>query len=191
VLNSGHERAATTTRQRTETGLDLLAVGEVLRPYGLAGELRVRPLTDRPEQRFGVLERCALWEADEGRCEWRRVASRRFDGTDVLVRLEGIDSPEAAGRLRGWLIAVDRAEALPPPPGHFYPWQLVGAQVKTGEGRTIGTFRGVESGAAQALWVIGDGDREWLVPAVPEIVRDVNVAEQLIVIDPPEGLLDL
>ena len=55
----------------------------------------------------------------------------------------------------------------------------------------VGQFAGIESGAAQDLWVIRDGDREWLIPAVPEIVVDVSVAERRIVIDPPEGLLEL
>ena len=109
----------------------------------------------------------------------------------MLVRIEGIDSPEAARRLSGRLLAVDRAEALPSPDGSFYPWQLHGARVETRDGRPAGTFVRVEPGGAQDLWVIVHEGRERLIPAVAEIVVDVSVADGRIVIDPPEGLLDL
>jgi len=109
----------------------------------------------------------------------------------VLVKVAGIDSPEAARRLAGRLLAVDRTEALPPPVGRFYPWQMEGARVETRDGRVVGRFVGVEGGGAQDLWVVADGERERLIPAVAEIVVEVSVAEGRIVIDPPEGLLDL
>jgi 16S rRNA processing protein RimM len=171
-------------------GAPLVAVGEVLRPYGLHGELKVRPLTDRPQERFHRLRRCVIWEPDRDRREECRVASSRFDGTTAFVRMEGVDSPEAARRFQGRLLAVSREEALPPAEGQFYPWQLEGAVVETRDGRTVGRFVGVESGA-QDLWVIDDGSHRRLIPAVAEIVVDVSVADRRIVIDPPEGLLEL
>jgi 16S rRNA processing protein RimM len=169
----------------------LVAVGEVLKPYGLGGEVRVRPLTDRPAERFRALRDCILWEPDSDRREPCRVRIRRFDGETLLLKMDGVDSPETAKRLSGRLLAVEQREALPAPDGHFYPWQMEGAVVETRDGRAVGRFAGIESGAAQDLWVIRDGEREWLVPAVPEIVVDLSVAERRIVIDPPEGLLDL
>jgi 16S rRNA processing protein RimM len=172
-------------------GSDLVAIGEVLRTHGVAGELRIRPLTDRPEERFGALERCFVWEPstdDRWPCQ---VASCRLDRNTVLMRVAGVDTADSAAGLVGRLLAVEAREAFPPPPGHFYPWQLAGARVETRDGREVGRFLGVESGAAQDLWVIGAGARNWLVPAVPEIVLDVDVAAGRVVIDPPPGLLDL
>ncbi len=168
----------------------LVAVGEILRPYGLHGEVKVRPLTDRPDERFRRLRRCVLWEPDLDRREDCRIASCRFDGTTAFVRMEGVDSPEAVRRFQGRLLAVSRDEVLPLGEGQFYPWQLEGAVVETREGRAVGRFVGVESGA-QDLWVIDDGSRRRLIPAVAEIVVDVSVADRRIVIDPPEGLLEL
>ena len=169
----------------------LVAVGEVLRPHGLGGELRVRALTDRPAERFGQLKACVLWEPEHDRREACRIASCRFEGEPLLVKVEGIDSPEGARALTGRLLAVDRAQALPLPEGSFYPWQMEGARVLTSDGRDVGRFARIESGGAQELWVVTDAGREWLIPAVPEIVLEVSVAERRIVIDPPEGLLDL
>lgn len=169
----------------------LVAVGEVLRPHGTAGLVRVRVLTDRPEERFSRLRECILWEPEIDRREACHIAACRLEGETALVKMDGIDSPERARQLAGRLLAVDRAEALPPPEGRFYPWQMEGARVETRDGRVAGTFVGIERGSAQELWVIADGDRERLIPAVAEIVVEVNVAERRIVIDPPEGLLEL
>ena len=166
----------------------LIAVGEVLRPYGVRGEVRVRPLTDRPRERFHRLEACFLWEPARGRRETCRVVERTIDRDGVRVRLEGVDSPEAARALQGRLLAVERTEVLPPRRGEFYPWQLEGATVQTSDGRTLGRFVRVEDSPAQPLWVIERDGREWMLPAVPEFVKEVSVAERRIVANPPEGL---
>jgi 16S rRNA processing protein RimM len=169
----------------------LVAVGEVLRPHGLSGEVRVRVLTDRPEERFSGLRDCVLWEPEIDRREPCRITACRLEDETVLVKMDGVDSPERARQLSGRLLAIDRALALPPPEGHFYPWQLEGARVETRDGRVVGVFVRIEGGGGQDLWVIADGQRERLIPAVAEIVVEVNVAERRIVIDPPEGLLEL
>jgi 16S rRNA processing protein RimM len=170
------------------SGAPLIAVGEVLGPHGVRGDVRVRPLTDRPRERFDALESCFLWEPAENRKEPCRIVSRRFEATSVLLRLDGVDSPEAARALAGRLLAVERERALPPRPGEFYPWQLEGALVETPDGRPLGRFLRVMDSPAQPLWVIERDGHEWLLPAVPEFVVDVSVAERRIVASPPEGL---
>lgn len=175
----------------SEPGEPLVAIGEILRPHGVLGDLRVRPLTDRPRERFPGLRECYLWEPARDRRERCRIAAHRFEGESVLLRLEGVDSPEHALTLRGRLLAVARDQALPPGPGQFYPWQMEGAVVETRDGRRLGTFLRVQASPAQPLWVIADGNREWLLPAVPELVLEVDVAGRRIVVDPPEGLAEL
>jgi 16S rRNA processing protein RimM len=171
-------------------GKPLVTVGEVLRPYGLRGEVKVRPLTDRPRERFGGLARCVLWEPARDRREECQIASCRFEGEAVFLRMEGVDSPEAARRFQGRLLAVGRDEVLPAAEGQFYPWQLEGAVVETLAGRAVGHFVRVESGA-QDLWVVETEGRQRLIPAVAPIVVEVSVSDRRIVIDPPEGLLEL
>jgi 16S rRNA processing protein RimM len=166
----------------------LVAIGEVLRPYGVRGEVAVRPLTDWPRERFRRLETCFLWEPSRGRREPCRVVERTVTGDAVRVRIEGVDSPEAARALQGRLLAVEQAQALPPREGEFYPWQLAGATVETPDGRPLGRFVRVEDSPAQPLWVIERDGREWMLPAVREFVLEVSVAERRIVASPPEGL---
>ena len=170
------------------SGAPLIAVGEVLGPHGLRGDVRVRPLTDRPRERFRDLETCFLCDPALDHQEACRIVSSRFEASSVLVRLDGVDSPEAARALSGRLLAVERERALPPRPGEFYPWQLEGAVVETPDGRALGRFLRVMDSPAQPLWVIERDGREWLLPAVPEFVVEVSVAERRIVASPPEGL---
>lgn len=170
-------------------GERLVVIGEVGRPHGLRGEVRVNPMTDRPD-RFEGLSGCVLWDASRDERETRRISTARVQGDVVLVRFEGCDSPEAAAALTGRLLAVPESEAVMPPPGQFYPWQLEGARVVTEEGRDVGRIARIEFGA-QDLWVVRDGEREHLIPAVPEIVIEVDVPGGRVVIRPPDGLLDL
>ena len=168
----------------------LVAIGEIGRPHGVRGEVRVRPLTDRPE-RFEDLRDCVLWDEVRNRRQPCRITGTRVHAGALVVAVAGYDSPEAVGALTGWLLAVPESEALPPPDGHFYPWQLVGCRVLTEDGRDVGRVLRIEGSPAQDLWVVGDERREHLVPAVAEIVREVDLAGRRVVIRPPEGLLDL
>jgi 16S rRNA processing protein RimM len=168
----------------------LVAIGEIGRPHGLRGEVRVTPLTDRPE-RFETLRECVLWDEARDRRQPCRITAARVQGGALVVAVAGYDSPEAAGALTGWLLAVPEADALPPPAGHFYPWQLVGCRVLTEDGRDLGRVLRIEGSPAQDLWVVGDESREHLVPAVAEIVREVDLGGRRVVIRPPKGLLEL
>jgi 16S rRNA processing protein RimM len=167
-----------------------VAIGQIERVHGLRGEVRVTPLTDHPE-RFDRVRECVLWDATRDERETRRITTARRHGDALLVTFAGCQSPEDARGLVGRLIALPRAEALPPPAGSFYPWQLEGARVTTEDGRLIGRVTGIEHSGAQDLWVVAGEGREHLIPAVPDIVLDVDVAAGRVVIRPPDGLLDL
>lgn len=150
----------------------------------------MRPLTDRPE-RFERVTECVLWDAARDERETRRVATAHPQGQGVVMALEGCESMEAAEALVGRLVALPEAQALPLAPGQFYPWQLEGASVVTEDGEDVGRMAGIEQAAGHDLWVVRRGEREHLIPAVPAIVIDVDVAARRVVIRPPEGLLDL
>jgi len=172
------------------TGGDLVVIGEVTRVYGLRGEVRVIPQTDHPE-RFERLRECILWDPKRDERTVRRVRGARRQGDVVLLALADCDSPEAAAGLVGRLVALPRTEALPPPPGHVYPWQLIGCKVTTEDGRVVGELSGIEPSPGQDLWVVRGAEREHLIPAVAEIVVEVDVDARRVVIRPPEGLLEL
>jgi len=171
-------------------GQRLVVIGEIARPHGLRGEMRVTPLTDHPE-RFEDVTDCVLWDQARDTRERCRITGARRQGTTVLLSLAGCETVEAASALVGRLVALPEDEALPLPPGRFYPWQLEGCRVLTDDGREVGQVLRVEQSAAQDLWVVSDGTCERLIPAVAEIVLEVDLAGGRVVIRPPEGLLEL
>jgi 16S rRNA processing protein RimM len=171
-------------------GERLVVIGEIARPHGLRGEMRVTPLTDHPE-RFADVTDCVLWDRARDTREPCRITGTRRQGAAVLLSLAGCDTIEAASALVGRLLALPEAEAMPLPPGQFYPWQLEGCRVSTDDGREIGRVIRIEQSAAQDLWVVSDGVREHLIPAVAEIVLEVDVTAGRVVIRPPAGLLEL
>ena len=148
------------------------------------------PLSDDPE-RFHRLTECVLWDASRNERETRRIAAARRHGDAIVIRLEGCNDADAAAALTGRFLAVPKADALPPPEGRFYPWQLEGCRVLTEDGRDVGRVTGIEHGPTQDVWVVSDGSAERLIPAVPEIVVEVDLAARRVVIRPPEGLLEL
>ena len=168
----------------------LVAIGEIARAHGLRGEVRVTPLTDRPE-RFERVTECVLWDATRDERERRRITAARRHGDALIVAFAGCDSVDDTRSLVGRLIAIPRADALPLPAGSFYPWQLEGALVTTEDGQSVGRVTGIERTGAQDLWVVAGEGREHLIPAVPDIVLEVDVAAGRVVIRPPEGLLEL
>jgi 16S rRNA processing protein RimM len=168
----------------------LVVIGEIARPHGLHGEMRVTPWTDRPE-RFEAVTECVLWDHARDTRERRRIIASRRQGGAVLVSVAGCETVEAASALVGRLVALPVDEALPLEPGRFYPWQLEGCRVLTEDGRFVGRVTRIEQSAVQDLWVASDGERERLIPAVAEIVVEVDLAAGRVVIRPPDGLLDL
>lgn len=172
------------------SGERLVALAEVLRPHGRRGEVRVSPLTDDPDRLAGVTD-CVLWDPARDDRRPGRVTAARRRGDGVVVALAGVDDPQTARTLAGRLLAVPVAQARPPGPGRFYPWQLEGAVVTTEDGAEIGRVTGIERQPAHELWVVQGRERQHLIPAVPEIVRDVDLAAGRVVVRPPEGLLDL
>ena len=173
------------------SGDDLVVIGEVTRPHGVRGDVRVILQTDRPE-RFDGLRECLLWDPVTDARTRARIRSVRRQGDDaVLLSLAGYDTPEAARVLMGRLIALPRAQAVPAPPGHAYPWQLAGCRVELEDGRVVGELRGVEPSPAHDLWVVRGPAREHLIPAVPEIVLEVDLDAKRVVIRPPQGLLEI
>jgi 16S rRNA processing protein RimM len=168
----------------------LVAIGEIMRPHGLAGTLRVKALTDRPE-RFEGLADCVVWDP-QADIRARRVIERVSRQREtILLKLAEVDGVAAASALIGRLVAVPEGDALPLPKGQFYPWQLAGCRVETEDGKPVGRVTGIEYGPAQDLWIVAAGGRERLVPAVPEIVVAVDLGARRVVIRPPEGLLEL
>ncbi|WP_459547260.1 ribosome maturation factor RimM [Nocardia sp. X0981] len=170
-----------------------LVVGRIAKSHGVRGELVVEVRTDEPEERFAV--GATLRTRLPRSAEVRRftVESAREHSGRLLVQLAGVTDRTAADALRGALFLVDSEELGPSEdPDEFYDHELEGLRVELADGTAVGIVREVLHSAAGELLSVraADDGREILIPFVTAIVPTVSVADGLIVIDPPEGLLD-
>lgn len=167
-----------------------LAVGRIIRPHGVRGEVAVDVRTDDPGERFAPGRVLATDPAEIGPLT---VESARWHTGRLLVAFAGISGRDQAEALRGAWLTIDSA-SLPAPadPDEFHDSDLIGLHVLTTAGEAVGTVTDVQH-PGQDLLVIepvaGDGDL--LVPFVAAIAVEVDVRAGRLVIDPPPGLLDL
>lgn len=170
-----------------------LVVGRVAKSHGVRGELVVEIRTDEPEVRFapGSTLRGRLARSKEVR-DFTVESAREHSGR-LLVFLAGVGDRDSATALRGTLFFVN-SEDLPPSgdPDEYYDHELEGLTVQLTDATVVGTVREVLHSAAGELLSVkaAEDGREILIPFVNAIVPTVSLADRLIVIDPPEGLLD-
>lgn len=168
---------------------DLVLVGRVARAHGNRGHVIVNPDTDFPGERF-VAGRVLLVEM-AGRSEPRRITSVRFHSGRPIIAFEGVDTMNAAEALAGAELKLP-ATALPPlPGGTYYRHDLVGCEVRDTGGRVIGRVTDVEGPMERSRLVIAGARGQVMVPMVAEFCVSVDPVGRVIVVDPPEGLLDL
>ncbi|MER7081654.1 16S rRNA processing protein RimM [Saccharopolyspora kobensis] len=171
---------------------EILAVGRIVRPHGVRGELVVEVLTDSPELRFAPGSVLGTQRRGKDRGQNLTVAAARPHAGRLLLRAEGVDGREAAEDLRGVLLTVT-TDVLEPTedPDEFHDHQLVGLRAVEPSGAEIGEVREViHTPAGELLALRTADDREVLVPFVVEIVPEIDLAAGKLVVDPPEGLLD-
>ncbi len=170
-----------------------LVVGRVAKAHGIAGELVVDVRTDDPDERFAPGNRLWLRPSRGEGGQDVVIESARPHGGRLLIRLPGISDRNGADALRGHLFVVDSAE-LPPidDPDEFYDHQLEGLTVRTVDGERVGSVTEVlHTTGGELLSVRSAEGREVLVPFVSAIVTSVSLADRVVEIDPPQGLLDL
>ncbi len=123
------------------------------------------------------------------RSPWRRT---KWHSGELLVRFEGIGDRDAAAELRGTWLTVDSATIAPPDdPDEFRDADLVGLSVRTVDGTAVGTVDDVLHSGQDVLVIKSAGGREVMVPFVKPLVPDVDMPAGVLIIDPPEGLLNL
>jgi 16S rRNA processing protein RimM len=168
---------------------DMVVVGRIARAHGHRGQVIVDPATDFPEQRFA--EGAVLHTMRDQQPETFTIATMRMHQGRPVLTLRGIGSMNVAETLAGLELRVPESELAPLPEGTYYEHDLIGCTLVTMDGREVGTVRTIEGGGGTIRLIAGDGREEIQVPLVHEICVAIDIAQKRIVIDPPDGLLDV
>ena len=167
---------------------NLLVLGKVIRPHGLAGLLRVRSYATAVESftRSGEV----YLRSVSGRVRRFRVVSARPHKDVVLMNLKGVDSVERAEELRGAEVLVEKGE-LHREEGEYFWSEIIGLRVFSDTGDPLGSVSQIVPAGTSEIYVVKNGDREIFIPATYEVVREIDLEKGKMIVSPMEGLLDL
>jgi len=159
-----------------------VAVGRILGPWGLRGDVKVEPLTDFPE-RFaagGHVYAGGVAYVIE-RCRWQRG--------HAVLKLAGIDGATAAEGMRHRLLEVPEEELRPLGEGEYYHFQILGLEVLTTSGEVLGRVEQIISTGSNDVFVVRGPRGEVLIPALDDVVKSVDPTAGRIEVEVVEGLL--
>jgi 16S rRNA processing protein RimM len=171
---------------RTRDGSEprYLVIGKIVAPWGVRGEVKVAIETDFPE-RFEQLKRVYLGEkATAFVLEGSRLHKR-----DALLKLGGCDDRDAAEKLRGQLVQIPIEEAMPLGEDEYYVYQIVGLDVWTTEGEHLGRVSEVLFTGANDVYVVQGEKGEILIPAIEDVVLEVDIAGGRLTVELMKGLV--
>jgi len=168
----------------TSSNADFLVVAQVLAPHGIRGELKCRIVTDFPKQRFKRGNAVLI------RGEQHLIQSSRIQGTTVLLRLENISDRTTAETFRGADIDISSDEAVRLPKGQFYWHQVIGLEVEDARTREVlGRVADILVTGANDVYVVHGERGEILIPAIKDVVKEIDPARGRMVIEPLPGMI--
>lgn len=165
-----------------------LAVGKILSPWGINGQVKVKPLTD-DIRRFEVMD--AVYIDSEKDVIYKKIEKVTFLKQNfVVLKFEEIDTIETAEKLRNCFIKIHRDDAIKLPKNRFFICDIVGLYVYDDKQHLIGKITDVIKTGANDVYVIKTREnKEVLIPAIKQVVKEVDVVNKKMTIMPLEGIL--
>ena len=165
-----------------------LIIGRAGKPHGVHGDLLVEIITDFPERltdgvRFGLGD-------DSAPADFFETHRVRYHKGRWLLSVKDIRERSTVEGWRGKFLYLPEQALEDLPEGYYYEHHLAGLECRSPDGAVLGRVTGLDPGEGQSRLIVRREQREFLVPYVPEIVREVDLDGGFVVIDAPPGLLD-
>ncbi len=171
-------------------GYDVV-IGKIISPHGTGGMVKVYPYSDFPD-RVHLLETVELERESRRRVYSLETAS--VHGGYWLIKFRDIDCRNEAEKLRGSLVRIPRNERPSLPEGTYYHDQLEGLNVYDHQGGHLGVVKGVIPGCGHdqiLVSLVRDKESTKMIPAVKNFIKLVDLSKGIMVVELPEGMLDL
>jgi 16S rRNA processing protein RimM len=168
----------------------LLAVGRLLKPHGVRGEIKVAVMTDDPA-RFKKLDEVTVELVNGQRVPLHLEGARVIGPETVLVKFREYGTPEAVLALRDGLIMIPRSQGVPLKPGEVYFADMIGLKaILQDTGAELGKVTAILSAGNDLLEITRPDGSEVLIPWVDPFVPKIDVAGGAVYLTPPPGLLE-
>lgn len=157
-------------QERAASDNEYIVIGQITKPHGIRGEMRVKPYTDEP-QRFTWLDQVYVGKTDP---QLMAVEHARVHQKMVLLKLTAVTDRTQAEALRGAWLQVVEEEAIPLAEGEYYLFQLEGLAVFTIEGESLGTLTSVMETGANHVFVVHGERGELLLPDIEDVIEEID-----------------
>lgn len=164
-----------------------LETGQIVSTHGIKGEVRFNPWCDSPE----FMKRFRTLYFDKNGEKAVKVTACRPHGNIVILKLEGIDTVEQAQKLRGKTLYMNRKDAKLQK-GDWFIQDLIGCTVYDADNnaKIYGKLTQVAQTGANDIWYIENNGKEYIIPAIKDVVIDVDVENESVYIRPLRGIFD-
>ena len=175
--------------QQSPSPDDTILIGEVVAPFGIRGQIKVKSYTDHVEH---LRRRIRVVYLGPKRQEYVLKGVIEHKPGLLVLSLGGVTTREEAEGLRGQEVSILDRDAAPLEEGEYFIHQLYGLSVVTEEGAEIGKVREVlETGANEVLIVTRPNQPDGLIPMIRDVVQELDIANGRVVVRLLEGLLDM
>jgi 16S rRNA processing protein RimM len=168
---------------------DLILIGHVIRAHGLTGLLRIVSYAQSQEtflQAGSVFLKTGQNELHEA-----KVVSVRPHRSWYLLRLSGLDSVEQVEIFKGAEILIRKDSLIKTGENEFFWYELLGLEVYLTTGEYLGALKEIFPTGSNDVYVVENQGKEFLIPAIHQVVKEIDIPQKRMVISPMKGLLDL
>ena len=165
-----------------------IIIGKISKLKGIRGEIKVISLTDNFE-RFKLLKEISVVGKND-KLDIFEIENVAVTAKTVNLKLKGIDTRNQAQELKGREIVIDENQKLPLEEGNYYIYQIIGLKAIDENGEYLGELVNVLKNPGNDIFIIKKGKKEYLIPAVKEIINEIDIKNSKIIINKIEGLFD-
>ena len=164
-----------------------LELGQIVNTFGIKGQVKVMPFTD-DIKKFDKLKEIYIEKKHE--LKLFQIEKVNYSKNMVILKLKGIETPEEAESLRNSYLKIDRKDAKKLPEGTYYIADLIGLDVYTDENELLGKVDYIYNTGSNDIYVVKDEQgKEILLPAIKDVLKQVDLENGKIIVHIIEGLI--
>ena len=165
--------------------MEYIVVGKIVNTHGIRGEIKIYPYTDDIE-RFSNLKNVFIGQEKLS----VEITNVKYHKNMILLKLKEFDNINEVIKFKEELVFIHEEDKVELSKDNYFIYELIDCNVFDTDGNSLGYVKDVLQNSSNDIYVIKDKEKEYLIPAVKQFIKEVNISEKRIVIDPIEGMIE-